>query len=192
MRPTVQELCSIWLYAYSRSSFLEAETWIVAMQHVPTESPLMRSLTCSAVVSNARPFTKSQITSDKRVVPLQGILAPPNLTSTHEMILKLRDKVIGHKDAIPGKKDSSTPNIILIKRDASGFDLNTVEVKAMAPEVQAQVKSLCCFFVKHCESHLKPLMDRFTPEVVQHPIGLYELLVSEPPSPWIREITQPS
>lgn len=188
MRPTAQDLFNIWRYAYSRSSFLEAETWIVAMQHVPAESPLMRSLICSAVVSYARPFTKSQITSDKRVVPLRGILAPPDLTPTHEIILKLRDKVIGHKDAIPEKKDPSTPNIVLIKRDASGFDLDTVEVKAMAPEVQAQVKSLCCFFVKHCESHLKALVDRYTVEVMRHPIGLYKLIVSEPPSPWIQEL----
>jgi hypothetical protein len=146
MTPTAEELASLWLYTYSRASLLEAESWIDVLSASAADStPVARALSCSIVVSYARPFTKSQVTKDKRVIPLGDVEPPHELASTHCIMLKLRDKVIGHKDAIPAAGDSVTPNIVLLKRDSCGFDIHTVIVTGVDLDLLTELKSLCTF-----------------------------------------------
>jgi|SRR5581483_1202525 len=186
MRPSHEELKQLWLYSYSRASLLEAQQWLYAMEHTDEKSPQFRALICASVIAYARPFTTSQVTAKERVVPLQGVLAPPALEAAHATVLKLRNKLMGHKDATPAKGDPATPNVMLIRRNAKGFDLHTIIVEGMLPETRKEVISLCDHFVAHCVSHVQPIIDHYGPEIMRHPIGLYELLVTEPPNDWLK------
>jgi hypothetical protein len=186
MRPSHDELKSLWIYSYSRASLLEAQQWLDSMDHTDPKSPQFRALVCASVVAYARPFMISQVTQKERVVPLKGVLPPSPLNATHAMVLKLRDKVMGHKDATPAKGDSTTPNIMLIRRDATGFDLHTIIIEGMELETRTEVKALCSHFVAHCEAQVHPIIARYGSEIMRHPVGTYELLVTEPPHDWIR------
>ena len=186
MRPSHQELKDLWLYSYSRGSLLEADQWLNVMDQTDLESPQTSALVCATVVAYARPFTISQVTGKERVVPLKGVSPPSHLSASHEMVLKLRDKVIGHKDATVAKGDTATPNIILVNRDATGFDIHTIIVRGMAPNIRKELKSLCSHFVAYCEAQIRPLFTRYGQEIMRHPIGVYELLVTEGPDDWIQ------
>src|SRR6266542_2572025 len=177
MRPSHEELKTLWVYCYARASLLEAEQWLDAMGHTDAESSQFRALLCAAVVAYARPFTISQVTPKERLVPLDGVLPPPQLVASHAMLLKSRDKLFGHKDGTPAKGDSTTPNLLLIRRRATDVDLHTVFVKEMGPHTRKEAKELCSHFVAHCESLAQPILDRCQPEIMRRPIGVYELLV---------------
>lgn len=186
MRPTHDELKSVWLHSYSRSALLEVEQWIDTMKRVDPKASEMRALVCASVVAYARPFTISQVTANERVVPLAGVAPPAELSATHEMILKLRNKVMGHKDAVPAKGDVATPNIVLLRRDATGFNLHTIIIEGMTEKNQTEVKRLCHYFIAYSESKIQPIIDRYGAEVMNNPLGMYELVVSDAPDPWIR------
>ncbi len=173
MRPTSAELTDVWLHVYSRTSLLEADRAIDALRVLPPNSAtLAQALMCSIVVAYARPFTKSQITKDTRVIPLNGIDPPSMLASTHCMLLKLRDKVFG--------------NIVLIKRVPSDFHFHSAIVADIAPSLLTEIKELCSFFVAHCISRLAPFIARYRADIMQRPEGFYELVVCEPPADWLR------
>ena len=165
---------------------LEADQWLDAMDQTAPDSLQARALIYAAVVAYARPFTISQVTPKERVVPLKDIPPPLHLAATHTMILDLRNKVIGHKDATPAVGNVATPNIILIKLDATGLNLRTVNIKGMTPGIRKEWKSLCSHFVAHCVAQIHPLFMRYYSEIRRQPDGVYELLVTEPPDDWIR------
>jgi len=102
------------------------------------------------------------------------------------MLLKLRDKVFGHKDAVPDREHSTTPNIVLIKRVPSDFHFHSAIVADIAPSLLTEIKELCSFFVAHCISRLAPFIARYRADIMQRPEGFYELVVCEPPADWLR------
>jgi hypothetical protein len=187
MRPTSAELTDVWLHVYPRASLLEADRAIDALTPLPPDaSTIAQALMCSIVVAYVRPFTKSQITKDTRVIPLKDVDPPSKLASTHCMLLKLRDKVFGHKDAVPDKAHSTTPNIVLIRRVPSDFHFHAAIVVDISASLLTEIKELCAFFVTHCESRLAPFIARNRADIMQRPEGFYELVVCEPPEEWLR------
>ena len=104
----------------------------------------------------------------------------------HDDLLNLRNKVIGHKDALAARGHPNSPNMILLHRVESSFDLYTTGVRDVEPEFRQAVKELCAHFIAHCEAKLRPLTQRYYAELMRLPPGTYELLVSEPPNEWIR------
>ena len=62
MRPTLEELQTFWLLAYSRSSLLDARAFLKAMDTARPGSLELRAMLDAAVVAYARPFTKFQLT----------------------------------------------------------------------------------------------------------------------------------
>jgi len=143
------------------------------------------ALVYAAVVAYCRPFTKSQVTPTERVIPLDDVSPPGHLAAAHGNMLNLRDKVIVHKDAVP-TKGYSTPNMILLDRVGSGFQLYTTRLGEMGTEQRKAVKELCSYFFQHCEAKLRPLTRKYHPELMRYPEGAYELLITESPNEWIR------
>src|ERR1022692_1888146 len=179
MRPTSAELTDVWLHVYSRTSLLEADSVINALRSLPPGSEtLAQALMCSIVIAYARPFTKSQITKSIRTVPLKGIRPPRELASTHCLVLKLRNKVFGHKDAVPDKEDSKAANIVLIRRVPSGFHFHAAIVADISPSLLTEIKELCTFFVA-------PFIARYRADIMQRPEGFYELVVCAPTPEWL-------
>jgi hypothetical protein len=47
-------------------------------------------------------------------------------------------------------------------------------------------KELCSYFRQHCEAKLRPLTQKYHPELMRYSEGTYELLITEPPNEWIK------
>jgi len=185
-RPTIQELQRWWLLAYSRSSLIDAGAFLNAIDTARLGSNEMRALIDAAVVAYARPFTKFQLTRHERVAPLADIDPPSNLVEFHKDALDLRNKLIGHKDATPADRHATSPNVVLLHINSTGFNVHTAIIAEMETVMRNALKELCAYFVKYCENELQPLTKGYFSEVMKHPPGHYELVVSEPPADWIR------
>ena len=192
MRPTFEDLKAIWLLSYSRSAFIEASEWLDKMEAAAQDRShydarrYYEALVYAAVLTYCRPFTKSQVTRAERVIPLDGVSPPPHLAAAHENLLHLRDKYIGHKDAVPTKGYLSSPNIIILKRVGQRSEFYTTRLGLMNDEHRKAAQELCSYFRQHCETKLRPLTRKYHRELLRYPEGDYELLISEPPNEWIK------
>src|SRR6266849_9160336 len=168
MRPTFEELKTYWLFAYSRSSLLEADELLKAMETATPRSIALRAIISAAVVAYARPFTKFQVTNGQRVAPLENIPPPPQLAEFHQDALDLRNKMIGHKDAIPAERHTTSPNVVLVHIRFRTFELHTTTIEEMEAETRNALRALCAYFVAHCERKLRPLTRAHFSEVMRH------------------------
>jgi hypothetical protein len=186
VRPSVDELKRLWLHAYARSSFHEADEWLDVLSNVPADSSVARALICAAVVAYARPFSRFRLTATEKVAPLRGIAPPKQLSEKHQDAIDLRNKLIGHKDATPASRHTNTPNVVLIHNQRTQFEVHTTRIDSMDESFRLALKELCAFFVAHCETVMKPITKAWFPEINKERLGLYELIISEPPNEWIR------
>jgi hypothetical protein len=186
MRPTFEDLKAIWLLCHSRAAFIDARRWLDEMETARNDSH-NEALVYAAVVAYCRPFTKSQVTQKQRVIPLDGVLPPQHLADAHENLLLLRDKIIGHRDAVPTEGYSRSANPLLLDRFDSTYRLNTSRLGEMLPEQRKAAKELCAYFVTHCETRLSAVTRKYRGELLRYPEGEYELLLTEPPDDWIKQ-----
>lgn len=193
MRPTVKEQQDIWLFTYSRSSLLDAANFLAALSEVvpdlgkvTPESLHYRALAAAAVVSYGRPFTPCYLPPKRKIVPLAGVPPPPHLAEFHDNALTVRNTMIGHKDATPAKGYTASPNIVLVQiYPDKDFSLHATMPGQMEPAMRSGLSELCVHFVKHCEANLHRLNDVFGSELMKHPPGEYELVISGPPVAWL-------
>ena len=186
MRPSRDELERLWLHAYARSSFNEAHQWLDLLPKMQRDSPEMQAILCAAVVAYARPFSRFRVSPTKEIAPLSGVAPPKQLRDNHRDALDLRNKVIGHKDAMPAKQHTTTPNIVLLHVTPTYFEMHTTTVGSMDESTREALKELCVFFKKHCEKIIRPLTKRNVSEVLKRSPDVYELIVSDAPSEWLR------
>jgi hypothetical protein len=187
MRPTLEELKSIWLHAYSRSSLIQADGWVVDLETTDPRTTKYRALISAVIVAYCRPFTKSQVTKSERVVPLADVEPPAELELTHTNLIGLRDKVVGHADALPAKGHDETPNKVLIFRDATGYNLHTVLTSDIAPEERQKIRQLCGYFIEICDEKLRPLMAKIAGDIPALP-GAYEVMITAEPEEWLKAV----
>jgi hypothetical protein len=185
MRPTLDELKNFWLLAYSRSALIQADGWAQDMENSDPKSSIHRALIHALIVSYARPFTQSQVTTSQRIVSLAGVEPPKALALTHNNLVSLRNKVIGHADALPAKGHAETPNRVLIFRDTAGFNLHTVLTADIGAEERKNVRQLCRHFIGHCDDKLNALIARFGTDLPTS-LGVYEVLMTEAPEEWFK------
>ena len=189
MPPSLDERIDIWRYAYARSAMNEAKATIEALlSNKSLDRVVRRGLIYALIVCYARPFTKWQVTAAKRIVPLEDAPAvPDHLRVTHADYLELRDKVVGHKDAIPGPGRTGHPNVVHLDVDAKGFNLHTIEID-VTDDALLELGALADLFIAHCEAKLVPLMTKFKAELKALGPGSYDVTPAESPAPWIRRV----
>lgn len=185
MRPTFDDLKAIWLLCYARSAFIEAKRWLHEIETAQNASH-NEALVYAAVVAYCRPFTQSQVTRTERLIPLADVLPPAHLATAHDDLLKLRNKYIGHKDAVPTKGYARSPNVLLLYRIGSTYELNTTRLGEMLPEQQKAAKELCSHFLTYCNMQLRTVTRKYRTVLLSYPEGPYELLITQPPEDWIR------
>jgi hypothetical protein len=184
MRPTIDELKSLWLHAYSRSALIQARLYVEEMEKFQPTSVAFRALICATVVTYARPFTTSRVSESKQIIPLRGISPPHELALSHSNLLSLRNKVIGHVDVLPARGHVETPNKVLIVRDNTGFNLHTLLTADIAKSERDNIAKLCAFFVDYCDKQLNNLIKKIGNDFPVRP-GVYKVLINEPPKNWI-------
>jgi hypothetical protein len=185
MRPSVEDLQTIWLLTYSRSSLIDAHEFLKALDIVAPQSLHYRALIDAAVIAYTRPFIQCQIPLKGKVVPLKDVRPPPNLAEFHRHALIMRHTMVGHKDATPVQGYTATPNIVLVKINSKGFKLHSTTIGEMEPLMRSALRELCTYFLKHCTEKLRPLTKTYYPEVMKNRPGAYELVISKPPADWI-------
>jgi hypothetical protein len=167
---------------------IQADGWVVDLETTDPRTTKYRALVSAIIVAYCRPFTKSQVTKSERVVPLSAVEPPTELDSTHRNLIGLRDKVIGHADALPAKNHDETPNKVLIFRDATGFNLHTVLTSDIAREERQKIRQLCAHFRAYCDEKLNPLMAKFAGDVPALP-GVYEVMITPEPEEWFKAVS---
>jgi hypothetical protein len=186
MRPTVEDLQAIWLFTYSRSSFIDAADFLNELDKAAPESLLHRALVDAAIMAYARPFRNCFLPPERRrVVPLKDVQPPEHLAEAHKHALDLRDTVIGHKDATPADGYTATMNRVLVGNYPDEFSLSSAMIGEMLPPLRKALRELCAHFRKHCESNMDRLRKQYRSEFDRHPAGKYELVISESPAAWL-------
>ena len=177
--PSQHDRIEIWRYTYARSSLVEArEAAKLLLAHPEFPDELKQAIVCQILVAYARPFTKSQVTDSKRIVSLASELVPDKFQALHKEHLEMRDRGVGHKDAIAFP--SSPMNRVIIRRDETGFELNTVSHYTMLESGLRQTIELCDYFIQHCVSNLT----RYCTSFVTIAKGVYVLSLEENPKEW--------
>ena len=186
MRPTIEDLQSIWLFTYSRSAFIEAEDSLDELRNVPSESLQYRALVAAAITAYMQPFTPCFIPPNRKVIPFKDVPIPEHLARFHEDAMNLRDTMIGHMDATPADGYTASPNIVTIRICPDNrFILHSATIGEMEPESKNGLLQLCGFFRKYCNENLSRLTKACRSALMKHGPGQYELVISEPPADWL-------
>ena len=185
--PSHHERLQIWRYTYARQSFFEAMTAAKLLNTDMTLSPTIKSaLTCQVIVAYARPFTKSQLTQEKRQPLVPAGAVPVLLKERHQSLLDMRDQVIGHKDATAFP--DAAFNKVLVKSYPGSVEIHTVPVGGIEPTAARETICLCRGLIFYCEQALAPFSRAYLLGVHQPPAGLYVLSTSENPDSWLTRL----
>jgi hypothetical protein len=178
--PSQHDRIEIWRYTYARSSLIEArEAAKLLIAHPEFSDEIKQAIVYQIAIAYARPFTKSQVTDSKRIVPLAGDLVPAEFRQLHDEYLQMRDQTIGHKDAVAFP--SAPLNKVFVSVDDIGFELHTVSPFTMLDTGLQKTISLCDRLVKCCVSKLRDHCHHFAG--VRK--GIYVLSIEENPAEWL-------
>jgi len=170
----------MWRYTYARSSLIEARQaarFLIENPKLPDQ--VRQALVCQAVIAYARPFTKSQVTESKRIVPLSSEVVPAEFRDLHNEYLQMRDRTIGHKDAVAFPW--APVNRVIVRVDDTGFELHTVSPYAMVDTGLRQTVKLCDYLVEYCASKVQEHFSHF----VGIGKGVYFLSIEADPIEWL-------
>jgi hypothetical protein len=178
--PSQHDRIEIWRYTYARSSLIEArEAAKLLIAHPEFSDEIKQAIVYQIAIAYARPFTKSQVTDSKRIVPLAGDLVPAEFRQLHDEYLQMRDQTIGHKDAVAFP--SAPLNKVIVSVDDTGFELHTVSPFTMLDTGLQKTISLCDRLVECCVSKLQDYCHHFAGVGK----GIYVLSIEKNPAEWL-------
>ena len=178
--PSQNDRIEIWRYTYARSSLIEArEAAKLLIGHREFPDELKQAIVYQIVIAYARPFTKSQVTDSKRIVPLASEVVPAEFRQLHDEYLQMRYRTIGHKDAVAFP--SAPLNRVIVRVDDTGFELHTVSPFTMLDTGLQQTITLCDRLIEHCVSKVHAYCRHF----IGVGKGIYVLSVEENPAEWL-------
>ncbi len=178
--PSQDDRIEIWRYTYARSSLVEArEAANLLATHPEFPNEIKQAIVYQIVISYARPFTKSQVTDSKRITPLAGEVVPAEFRQLHDEYLQMRDRTIGHKDAVAFPAAPLNKVIVLV--DDTGFELQTVSAFTMLDTGLQQTISLCDRLIEHCVSKVQAYCHHFDGIAK----GTYLLRTDGNPTEWL-------
>jgi hypothetical protein len=178
--PSQDARIDIWCYTYARSSLIEArEAAKFLIQHKGLPDEVQQAFVYQVVVAYARPFTKSQVTESRRIVPLTRDAVLPEFWDLHDEHLQMRDRVIGHKDATAFP--SAPLNRVIVRVDDTGFELHTVSPYTIFETGLQQTVILCDHLIEYCMSKAKDYGSHF----VGIGKGVYVLSIEADPVEWL-------
>ena len=179
-KPSQEVRIEMWRYTFARTALLEArEAAKILLSHPELPDELKEALVYKVVVGYARPFTKSQVTESKRIVPLSSDIVPAEFRALHMEHLEMRDRTIGHKDAIAFP--TAPLNRVIVRVDDKGFELHTVKLYTILDSGLQQTIRLCDHLIDHCVSKLQGCCGC----IVGAPKGTYVLSLDADPKEWL-------
>jgi len=170
----------IWRYTFARASLVEAREaarGLIANPRLPDD--LKRAIVYQIVVAYARPFTKSQVTESKRIVPLGNDIIHSEFRNLHKEYIQMRDCVFGHKDAVA--LPAAAINRVIVCVDEAGFELHTASPFTMLESGLHETVKLCNSLIDYCMSKIQPYRSLF----VGVERGIYVLNLEANPTNWL-------
>lgn len=182
--PSQHDRIEIWRYTYARSSLIEAsEAAKFLVAHPPPTLPwqVQKALVGQIVTAYARPFTKSQITASKRIIPLAEEIVPTAFQDLHSEHLEMRNRAIGHKDAV-GFPATALNRVLVHVNNDTDFELLTISPDSMTDSALHRTVELCQHLVAHCEAEVLKYASHFFGVGA----GDYFLSIEESPTEWLK------
>ena len=150
---------------------------LIANRSLPDE--IQRAIVYQIVVAYARPFTQSQVTKSKRIVPLPHEVVPAKFRDLHNEYIQMRDRAFGHKDALAFP--SAPVNRVIVCVDDTGFELHTASPYTMLDAGLLDTVKLCDLLVGYCMSKIEKYCSYF----VGIGKGVYVLSLEANPKEWL-------
>ena len=124
--PTQQERIAFWMHSYARSSFIQARSYAqIIMDDNPTmRSSIRRALSDAILGAYCRPFKQ------RSQVRLPEVLVPASHRDFHDAMIKLRDKVVAHRDL-----DGPITDWGFISQLQLNYHAGQLEVQTISPTI---------------------------------------------------------
>jgi hypothetical protein len=178
--PSQDARIEIWRYTHARSSLVEAREaakLLIASRGLSDE--MQRAIVYQIVVAYARPFTKSQVTKSRRIVPLPCEVVPAKFRNLHNEYIQMRNCAFGHKDALAFP--SAPVNRVIVSVDDTGIELDTALPYTMLDAGLLDTVKLCDCLVGYCMSKIQKYYSHF----VGIGKGVYVLNLEANPPEWL-------
>jgi hypothetical protein len=192
LRPTIDELRTIWRYSYAHSALCEAVQYVDLLDQDAANKPenitFRRALMSAMITAYVRPFTQSRIFPCKggNFVALDGLEPPPGLKEAHDSIVRLRHKTVSHKDA--SESGMEINKLILVRAAEGPLHIHTITLDGLDAVTCAQLKLLCSHYIGQCGLKLHPILTKYEGQILNYPPGRYEMCLTEAPKPWIKPL----
>jgi hypothetical protein len=177
--PSKAERISFWQHAYARASFVDArlQCELLLSSNPPPNSILRRALSIAIVTLYSRPFKQREL------VRLSEDVVPTECRTTHNEIIKIRDKIIAHRDLDAPVADWGFVNQLRINLRSGEWTVNTIspfleneKAHELLPLLDALIEKMAAVSFEFIEKHLVPM----------HPSdGSYVVSLDDSPSSWL-------
>jgi hypothetical protein len=180
--PAQRDRIEIWRHLYAKDSLLEArEAAKFLLSNQPLCSPLQRAVVCLIIIAYARPFTESRLTPSKKESLLPTNVVPAEFRSLHAELLNMRNRAIGHKDAVAFP--STLANRAVVRVRYTGIEMRATSIVDMTDSALQRTLELCGRLVAHCEVEI----EKYVPHFSGIGRGRYYLSLAESPSEWLEK-----
>lgn len=175
--PSQSDRLAFWKFAYARSAFIEASTYVEAATGAETMGAIHRALTVGIVVAYCRPFKQ------RKQVRLGEDIVPPEFRAVHDDAIVIRDKIVAHRDVDGPVAEWGLASQVRLHFDDKGFFVHTLSPYAME-ELLPKLGGLTRLLIKVCDAEIGKFVSQSVPKM---PPGEYVVSLEEQPAQWLKK-----
>lgn len=184
--PTIEQRLDLWRYAYSRSSFIEAQSTAQLLLQMQSRLPQdhRTALLTALIVTYARPFTVAQVAPKRKLIPMHDIPIPAEHITLHTDHMEMRHQVFGHKDATGPDTGSGLLNQVRFVLQGGYLNLHTVRPGHIDPQRLQETETLTQKLIVLLDDRINTFMESH-PFPISGNEGVYILNLDDESKPWI-------
>jgi hypothetical protein len=145
---------------------------------------IKKALLVSIVVSYATPFTKAQVSKNKRIIPLDERLVPQRYKKIHSEFLIMRNRVFGHKDATVGPSFGPV-NKVIIHVAPTFLDVHTASPFELTKSALQETIQLCRELITIADQHVSKFVTMHFNGGKIPELGIYEIDIEAASENWL-------
>ena len=184
--PSTDMRIDLWRLAYSRAAFLQAKGIAQVLRKCQSSITFYHriGLLTGLVVTYIRPFSTTQVTKSKRIVPMHDITVPPEHKDLHGTYNMIRHQVLGHKDATGPTTADGILNEVHFLLDDECMNVHTVTPHHFDPKQLNETLILCDKLISLLDTRLNMIVEN-QPFPRLEKGQLYALNIEDQFKPWI-------
>lgn len=185
--PDLKDRVEFWKFAYARISFEETCHFskILAESASAENATIRRALSYAIWTSYGRPFKQNQ------PVRLSADLVPQEHRATHDLIIKIRDKIIAHRDLKNGLFSKDGDLVSSVQLDIRLKEI--ISVRTTSPIISDEDARKIFDLSNTMEEKMEYHLDKYRGKIkgfVSHSDGEYFLDFDEKSQDWLKKIEQ--